>query len=702
MPRDNSGTYTRPPSNPVAAGTIIEADWANDTTSDIATALTQSISSTGKTTPTANLPMGGFRHTGVADPNDRAQYLTLGMAQDTRDTRLTTSATGNAIVGTMTGWTPSSPSAYSAGMEVSWVQTVVNTGAVTISIGSLGVKSVVSSSGTPLIAGDLEVGKFYMAFYDSTQFVIFNEVASQASSSSNTTNISGWRRPDGLVAYPVVTRVSDTVVAVPAGSGIQQQQGAGGLSTVTPVSWAAQNVTITNVATEYFTVLMADTNGAIVQYNTQPPPSALRSYVMIATIEHLEGIVGAITMHPAIQGDDGYLSRDTTYVLGNQLVTGGKITGTGTAPGSLVMTISDGTIYMPGGSADNPLNPNYATITAASTIPFYYLDGTDGLSASSTLVVLSNYDPAGAGTVTALTGAGNATIHRLFWLNGKYIWVYGQAEYADYATAVASIIVDRSNFLPSPKIASAVLIAEIIATKAATTLATAGASTVISGSGTSYSFGAGGSIADAPAGPALYGRRTGAWAACVEAATPSVTGNVTITKVSPRVVQVADTTAGWSGLEVKNAANAWFSIQVTTPGNTVNLVNNDPTTGTITATTTIDGATGGWTYPAGASYGGTGAIKFPAGTTLQRPTPVNGMIRYNSDAAAFEGYAGGAWGAIAGSGGGVVDGTFYTNPTTITADYTLASNTNAMTAGPITIADGITVTIPDGSAWTVV
>ena len=66
MPRDNSCTYTRPPSNPVAAGTIVEADWANDTTSDIATALTQSISSTGKTTPTADLPMGGYRHTGVA------------------------------------------------------------------------------------------------------------------------------------------------------------------------------------------------------------------------------------------------------------------------------------------------------------------------------------------------------------------------------------------------------------------------------------------------------------------------------------------------------------------------------------------------------------------------------------------------------------------------------------------------------------
>jgi hypothetical protein len=48
----------------------------------------------------------------------------------------------------------------------------------------------------------------------------------------------------------------------------------------------------------------------------------------------------------------------------------------------------------------------------------------------------------------------------------------------------------------------------------------------------------------------------------------------------------------------------------------------------------------------------TDAIKIPAGTTAQRPTGANGMLRYNSDDAQFEGYADGAWGAIAGSGGG--------------------------------------------------
>lgn len=44
------------------------------------------------------------------------------------------------------------------------------------------------------------------------------------------------------------------------------------------------------------------------------------------------------------------------------------------------------------------------------------------------------------------------------------------------------------------------------------------------------------------------------------------------------------------------------------------------------------------------------AMLMPAGTTAQRPSPVNGMIRYNSDELEFEGYANGAWGRIAGGG----------------------------------------------------
>lgn len=45
---------------------------------------------------------------------------------------------------------------------------------------------------------------------------------------------------------------------------------------------------------------------------------------------------------------------------------------------------------------------------------------------------------------------------------------------------------------------------------------------------------------------------------------------------------------------------------------------------------------------------------------------------------------------------------FIENPVSVTEDYTLAANTNAMSAGPITIESNVTVTVSDGSEWTVV
>jgi hypothetical protein len=42
------------------------------------------------------------------------------------------------------------------------------------------------------------------------------------------------------------------------------------------------------------------------------------------------------------------------------------------------------------------------------------------------------------------------------------------------------------------------------------------------------------------------------------------------------------------------------------------------------------------------------------------------------------------------------------NSATISASYSIPSGSNAMSAGPITVADGVTVTIPDGNAWVIV
>ena len=57
---------------------------------------------------------------------------------------------------------------------------------------------------------------------------------------------------------------------------------------------------------------------------------------------------------------------------------------------------------------------------------------------------------------------------------------------------------------------------------------------------------------------------------------------------------------------------------------------------------------------------------------------------------------------INGAQGGGADRVFYENDQTVTTNYTITTNKNAMSAGPITVNNGITVTVPNGSTWTIV
>jgi hypothetical protein len=98
----------------------------------------------------------------------------------------------------------------------------------------------------------------------------------------------------------------------------------------------------------------------------------------------------------------------------------------------------------------------------------------------------------------------------------------------------------------------------------------------------------------------------------------------------------------------------------------------------------------------------TDAILVPAGTTAQRPTGAAGYIRYNSTLSQFEGYTS-AWGAIGGGAtGGGGEQVFWENETSVDSSYTITTGKNAGTFGPISIASGVTVTVPTGSTWSIV
>jgi len=112
-------------------------------------------------------------------------------------------------------------------------------------------------------------------------------------------------------------------------------------------------------------------------------------------------------------------------------------------------------------------------------------------------------------------------------------------------------------------------------------------------------------------------------------------------------------------------------------------------------TITLNAATA--TIPNNLNFSGTGTVRLPNGTTRQRPSPAAGMIRYNTTSGLFEGYTT-QWGGI---GGASANGAVYENAQSITENYTMTTNFNGESVGPITIASGVTVTIPSGSRYVI-
>lgn len=108
-------------------------------------------------------------------------------------------------------------------------------------------------------------------------------------------------------------------------------------------------------------------------------------------------------------------------------------------------------------------------------------------------------------------------------------------------------------------------------------------------------------------------------------------------------------------------------------------------------------------------------FRLPAGSTANRPTGVSvGTLRFNTslDSAeiykADDGTGSAGWSPVAGGGPSLgSDSIIRTNPTTISENITVgptagAEFANGMSAGPITVASGYTVTVESGGSWSVV
>ena len=85
------------------------------------------------------------------------------------------------------------------------------------------------------------------------------------------------------------------------------------------------------------------------------------------------------------------------------------------------------------------------------------------------------------------------------------------------------------------------------------------------------------------------------------------------------------------------------------------------------------------------------APKSGSNLTFNSATGVLGATSYTGDGSNLTGVA-----------STVADGCIYENSQTISNNYTITTNKNAMSAGPITVASGATLTIPSGSTYTIV
>lgn len=149
--RDGSGNYSLPQAA-FTAGTTIESTKVNSNFSDIASALTASLAKDGQTTPTANLPMGSFKHTGVANATARTHYAAAGQIADNSMGYAADTGSADAYaIAPAPGIT-----AYAVGQRFTFKVTNANlTTTPTLAVNGLTAGTIKWPDGSALAAGDL-------------------------------------------------------------------------------------------------------------------------------------------------------------------------------------------------------------------------------------------------------------------------------------------------------------------------------------------------------------------------------------------------------------------------------------------------------------------------------------------------------------------------------------------------------------------
>ena len=184
----SGGTYTKGNSGTggwsgdAAAGIGIEAGRHDTQDNDFASGINNTIAKDGQNTPTNNLPMGGYKHTGVALGTARDQYAVVSQSQDS------TLLWGGTSSGTATAYTITltpAITAYATGQRFLFVAHTSNTGTATLNVNGVGVKSIfLASNNTAAGIGYIRANQLCEVVYDGTQFQLMQSSAELQSNSA--------------------------------------------------------------------------------------------------------------------------------------------------------------------------------------------------------------------------------------------------------------------------------------------------------------------------------------------------------------------------------------------------------------------------------------------------------------------------------------------------------------------------------------
>lgn len=218
MPFNGSGTYSLPSGNPVVTNTPISSTVHNATTSDIATALTNCVTRDGQSPPTAPLPMGNQKITGLAKGTVAGDAVRYEQAA-----KIDESTGANSDIKSLSGLT-TPLSVAQGGTGSSTAPTTTGTGDVVLNNSPTLITPVL---GTPS-SGNLSNCTFPTLNQNTT---------GSAASATTATSANGLKTASGIVSVSSATAPSTgQVLVATSGTAATWQSLPTGTGTVTSVA----------------------------------------------------------------------------------------------------------------------------------------------------------------------------------------------------------------------------------------------------------------------------------------------------------------------------------------------------------------------------------------------------------------------------------------------------------------------------------